>query len=391
MASSKSILWTLLGGAAGGAAAWYFLDGDNGARRRAAFARKTNQLGRKIARGAELSFRDVENRLSGLARHAWASVIRPPLDDRIHVERVRARMGRIVSHPHKIHATADNGVITLWGEATEQDAKRLVDAVAAMPGVRGVQNELDFCPPVAAATNGSDAFTQAHHQTLLRWSPARRLLAGTAGAAAALYGWRRKDELGALIGLVGGALVTHSVSRRNVPSLLAFSEDSPGFELDRTIKINAPISDVYQFWTNPENYPKVFSHIAAIERLSENLYRWTMNGPAGVPIHWEGRITRAVSNTSVEWKSLPGSTVGNFGIAHFDPNYDASTRLRVRMFYRPPAGILGRFVAELFGSAPGKVLDQDLRRLKFLFEKDASVFQQMKEGGDEQLLKIATT
>jgi uncharacterized membrane protein len=309
----------------------------------------------------------------------------------VHVERVRARMGRVVSHPHKIHVTADEGVITLWGETTEQDARRLVDAVAAMPGVRGVQNELDLCPPLAAATKGPDVFTQARHQTLLRWSPARRLLAGTAGGAAALYGWRRKDELGALIALVGGALVTHSISRKNVPSLLALSDDAPGFELDRTIKIKAPISDVYQFWANPENYPKVFSHIAGIERLGENLYRWTMNGPAGLPIHWEGRITRTVPNTSVEWKSLPGSTVGNFGIAHFDANYDASTRLRVRMFYRPPAGILGRFVAELFGSAPGKVLDQDLRRLKFLFEKEANFFQQMKEGGDEQLLKIATT
>jgi uncharacterized membrane protein len=391
MASSKRTLWTLLGGVAGGAAAWYFLDRENGARRRAAFAKKADQLGQQIAKGAELSFRDVENRFSGMARHAWTSLVRPPLDDRIHVERVRARMGRVVAHPHKIHVTADDGVITLWGEATEQDARRLVDAVAAMPGVRGVQNELDLCPPLGAASKAGDVFTQARHQTLLRWSPARRLFAGTAGSAAALYGWRRKDELGALIALVGGALVTHSISRRNVPSLLAFSDESPGFELDRTIKIKAPISDVYQFWANPENYPKVFSHIAAIERLGENLYRWTMNGPAGLPIHWEGRITRTVPNTSVEWKSLPGSTVGNFGIAHFDANYDASTRLRVRMFYRPPAGILGRFVAELFGSAPGKVLDQDLRRLKFLFEKDASLFEQMKEGGDEQLLKIATT
>jgi len=390
MASSKSILWTLLGGAASGAAAWYFLDGKNGARRRSDFARKAQKLGRNIAKGTELSLRDVENRLSGLARQTWTNIIRPPLDDRVQIERVRARMGRIVSHPHKIHVTADHGVITLWGEATEQDTRRLVEAISSMPGVRGVQNELDICSP-SAATGKGDTFSRAHHQTLLRWSPARRLLAGTAGAAAAVYGWRRKDELGALIGLAGGALLTHSISRKNVSSLLALSDDSPGFELDRTIKVNAPISDLYEFWANPENYPKVFSHIAAIERLGENLYRWTINGPAGIPIHWEGRITRAVPNTSVEWKSLPSSTVGNFGIAHFDPNYDASTRVRVRMFYRPPAGILGRFVAELFGSAPGKVLDQDLRRMKFFFEKDASGVKAMKEGGDEQLLKIATT
>ena len=383
-------MWTLLGGVATGAAGLYLCDRERGPQRRRDFARQAQQLGREIAKGTVLSMRDVEHRVEGVARHAWSSLVRPPLDDRVQVERVRARLGHMVEQPHKIHVASDDGVITLWGEATEHDARRLSHAVAAMPGVRGVHSHLEFREP-SAALRVAETFEQARHETLLRWSPARRLLAGTAGAAAAIYGWRRKDKLGSLLALLGGALAAASVSRRNVHSILALSDDSPGFELDKTIRVNAPISDIYQFWTNPENYPKVFSHIAAIEQTGENLYRWTINGPAGVPIHWEGMITRAVPNTSVEWKSLPGSTVGNFGIARFDPNYDASTRVRIRMFYRPPAGILGRFVAELFGSSPARVLDQDLRRMKFLFERNTDLLKEVKEGGDEQLLKIAKT
>ena len=61
------------------------------------------------------------------------------------------------------------------------------------------------------------------------------------------------------------------------------------------------------------------------------------------------------------------------------------------MFYRPPAGILGRFLAELFGADPKKVLDQDLTRLKRIFETDEDLVKTLTEGGDEQLLKIATT
>jgi len=391
MAGSKKTMWTLLGGVATGAAALYFFDREAGQQHRKAFARKAQHLGREIANGAVLAARDVEHRVGGMVRHVWASAVRPPLDDRVQMERVRARLGRIVEQPHKIHVTSDDGVITLWGEANEHDARRLAHAVAAMPGVRGVHSHLEFHEPGAAAGKETDTFEHARHATLLRWSPAKRLLAGTAGAAAAVYGWRRKDGPGSLLALLGGALVAGSVSRKNVHSMLALTDDSPGFELDKTIKVNAPISDIYQFWTNPENYSKVFSHIAAIERVGENLYRWTINGPAGVPIHWEGMITRAVPNTSVEWKSLPGSTVGNFGIARFDPNYDASTRVRIRMFYRPPAGILGRFVAEMFGSAPARVLDQDLRRMKFLFEKNTGLLKEVREGGDEQLLKIAKT
>jgi uncharacterized membrane protein len=236
----------------------------------------------------------------------------------------------------------------------------------------------------------SNPLKQAHHETLLHWSPAARLAAGVAGAGIAIYGWKRKDRLGVSLSLLGAGLSAASTMKRNLHSALAFSEDSPGFELEETIRINAPISDLYDFWANPENYPKVFSHITAIERLGENLYRWTVTGPAGLPIHWEGRITRSVPNTIVEWKSLPGSTVGNFGIARFDPHYDASTRIHVRMFYRPPAGVLGRFLAELLGSDPKKVLQQDLKRLKLCFESEENLIQKLKRGNEEaELLKTA--
>jgi uncharacterized membrane protein len=227
---------------------------------------------------------------------------------------------------------------------------------------------------------------------MLNWSPAKRMLLGTAGLATAAYGFKRRDSLGYSLSFLGAGLVAASTMEKNVHSLLALAEDSPGFELEQTIRINAPVSDLYDFWVNPENYPKVFSHVAAIERQGENLYRWTLTGPAGMPIRWEGVITRTVPNTLVEWKSLPGSTLGNFGVARFDPNYDASTRLHVRMFYRPPAGLLGRFLAELFGANPRKVLEEDLQRLKRRFEAEEGLMRELRQGDvTEELLKTAKT
>lgn len=188
-------------------------------------------------------------------------------------------------------------------------------------------------------------------------------------------------------------MAARSMMRNHLRANLAFGESSPGYELRKTIRINAPISDLFDFWTNPENYAKAFSHVAKIERLGENLFRWTMIGPAGIPIGWEGVITRTVPNTLVEWKSLPGSPVGNFGIVHFDPHYDASTRIDIRMFYRPPAGILGKFFAELFGADAQQILNEDLKRLKYLFEKGALPDEQIRAASEdeEELLKTATT
>jgi uncharacterized membrane protein len=390
MAGKKTAQWTLLGGIAAGAAAFYFMDPKRGAQRRDDFKKKTGRLAREISDGASKCIRDSQHRLTGLVNYPWPGLHREPPEDRILVERIRSRMGRIVSEPRKIHVASDGGTVTLWGLAPENEAVELVRTVEGMEGVKNVLDHLE-AQAAAVAEHEPGQYHRIRKQTLLNWSPAKRLLAGAAGSAAAVYGWKRKDNVGFAISLLGAGLTATSLLEKKPYSLLALSEDSPGFELDRTININAPISDLYGFWTNPENYPKVFSHIANIERLGENLYRWTINGPANIPIHWEGMITRTVPNTTVEWKSLPGSTVGNFGIARFDPNYDASTRLRIRMFYRPPAGILGRFLADLFGANPGKVLDQDLKALKTLFEHDEVLVKQLQEGGDEQLLKIATT
>ncbi len=197
--------------------------------------------------------------------------------------------------------------------------------------------------------------------------------------------------IGKALSLLGTGLAARSTMQNHLRASLAIGKSSPGFEIERTIRINAPISDLYDFWANPENYPKAFSHVARIERLGENLYRWTVNGPGGIPIGWEGVITRTIPNTLVEWKSLPGSPIANFGVVHFDPHYDASTRVHVRMFYRPPAGILGRFFAELLGADANQILDQDLKHLKHMFEKNEFPNEQKKSKVEEaELLKTAT-
>ena len=390
--------WMLFSGAAAatvGAAAFYFLEGERGKHRRAAFSRKAGRLRAGLAGSVSQYSSDVQHRIKGIAKGAWYGHLRRPPDDRVLEERIRSRMGRIVERPHRVHVASERGVVTLWGLATENEVRKLVRAVETMPGVVEVLNHLERDEAKQPAAHASNVLQEAHRETLLNLSPVARLIAGAAGTAIAVYGWKRKknDGLGISLAVLGAALAAASTMKRNLHSVLAFSEDCPGFELEETIRIHAPISDLYDFWANPENYPKVFSHITAIERLGENLYRWTVTGPAGLPIHWEGSITRAVPNTVVEWKSLPGSTVGNFGIARFDPHYDASTRVHVRMFYRPPAGILGRFLAELLGSDPKEVLRADLKRLKLRFETEENLIRKLKEGNQEnegtELLKTA--
>lgn len=88
--------WVLFSGAAAavGLAAFYFLEGERGKNRRAAFSRKAARLGANLVRSATTYASDVQHRLKGIAREAWDWPARRPPDDRVLEERIRSRMGR---------------------------------------------------------------------------------------------------------------------------------------------------------------------------------------------------------------------------------------------------------------------------------------------------------
>jgi uncharacterized membrane protein len=401
MANKKISTWMLLSGLGAAAAAFYFTDPKRGAKRRADFTRTAGFLFDKARYEGEKSIRDLQHQLSGFSAQLRSHFEPGIVSDRVVEERVRSRIGRITSHARKIRVLCDHGVVTVWGPVLHDEAPELLHAVNAVAGVKEVQDHLELFAPddpnsplVKAPVHHEDMLRQARREARLNWSPARRLAIGAAGAGLTLYGLTRanKGTSEKLVAALGAGMIASSAMRHNLASTLAFSEDSPGFEIERTIKINAPISDLYDFWANPENYPQALSHVARIDRLGENLYRWTINGPAGLPVGWQGVITRAIPNTLVEWKSLPGSSVGNFGIVRFHPDYDASTHVQIRMFYRPPAGILGRFFADLLGSDAGDILDQDLRNLKTIFESGRYLSEERKKKREEaDLLRTATT
>lgn len=391
MDGKKRTKWMLLGLSAG-VAAGYMAHSELAQKKGAAMAKGAKRLLDKAAHEGKKSLLDSRHRLAGLVAELRTNFKHERPSDRVLEERVRSRMGRVVAHPRRVHAVCDSGTVVLWGQVLEEEISRLIEAVEQISGVVEVIDHLEIAKPEELPPAEPNLLQDAKDRIRLNWSPSKRLLVGAAGAALAAEGWRRRDKLGNALTVLGAGMMARSTMQIHLRATLALTESAPGFELQKTIRINAPISDLFDFWANPENYPEVFSHVARIERLGENLYRWTITGPGGVPIGWEGVITRTIPNTLVEWKSLPGSTIGNFGIVHFDPNYDASTRINIRMFYRPPAGILGRFMAEMMGADAHQILDQDLKRLKYLFENGDFVNEQKHAKNEEaELLKTAAT
>jgi uncharacterized membrane protein len=60
---------------------------------------------------------------------------------------------------------------------------------------------------------------------------------------------------------------------------------------------------------------------------------------------------------------VEGAVVEHHGTVRFHPVDDGSTRLEVRLIFRPVGGALGYRVAALFGGDPQRAIGEDLERL----------------------------
>jgi uncharacterized membrane protein len=109
------------------------------------------------------------------------------------------------------------------------------------------------------------------------------------------------------------------------------------------------------------------SHVREVTALGSGRYRWTVVGPAGIPVSWDGVVTRQVPNELLEFTSEPGSVVEQRGVVRFEPK-DGGTRVDVKMSYRPPGGAVGHVVAKLFGADARSVIIADLMRMKSFIE-----------------------
>jgi len=95
-----------------------------------------------------------------------------------------------------------------------------------------------------------------HTETVLR----------VAGALLALYGLVRRGSVGALIRTLGAGMLVgsarDSLSGIGLPTL----ERRRAVDIQKTLYIDAPIEQVYGFWSNYENFPLFMSHVREVAR-----------------------------------------------------------------------------------------------------------------------------
>lgn len=199
-------------------------------------------------------------------------------------------------------------------------------------------------------------------------TPGLRLLLAAGGAGLALYGRGRKGLIGNLLALTGLGLAARGVANVEYKRLFGLGTAKDAVDIRKAININAPQEELYNFWMDFENFPKFMTHIKEVRKIDDDRSHWVVEGPAGSSMEWDAVVTETVPNQRISWESTEGAPVKSTGTVRFDPNNQGGTRVTVQMGYTPPAGAVGHAVATLFGKNPKQEMDDDLMRLKSLFE-----------------------
>jgi len=367
-----NVVVALTGGVGLGVALSYWLDPVRGRRRRALAADRVAHAAHVAADAADATSRDVANRTRGTLAAVRSRLRRDEADDVVVAERVRARIGGLVRHPRSIAVDVVDGRLTLSGPVLADEVDGLLRRVGATRGVSDIDNRLEVyeTPEDVPGLQGVPARRRGAPRTAFMqdvWSPTARLVAGLAGGSLAVYGVGAPGALGTIAGLSGLALLARAATNLELRRLVGVGGGRRAIDIRKTLEIAAPVEEVYALWSRYEDFPRFMSRVQEVRRLDDGRARWTVAGPAGVPIQFETVETQREEPCLIAWKTVEGAGIAHTGVVRFEPT-DGGTRIHVQMSYNPPAGVLAHGLAHLLGADPKHAMDEDLVRVKSLLE-----------------------
>jgi len=257
---------SLMSGLGLGAGLMYFLDPAAGRRRRALVRDKAIRGWNKAGDAIGATACDLSNRARGLMAETRSLVSGGSVPDEVLVERVRSKIGRVVSHPSAIEVTANQGRVTLRGPVLTREVENVLAAVSSVRGVADVANRLEVHEQAGdvPGLQGGTPREQRFELMQSNWSPTARLLMGVAGGAATFYGFKRGDTVGVATGAVGAGILARAISNIETQRLLGLRGRCGAVEIHKTtysgaVETGTPPHDATEKpWTTQETYTQSF-------------------------------------------------------------------------------------------------------------------------------------
>ena len=135
----------------------------------------------------------------------------------------------------------------------------------------------------------------------------------------------------------------------------------------RTIIVDRPVEEIYQFWRNFQNLPRFITYVQSVRYTGDRRTHWVVKGPAGRQIEWDAETIIDEPNRRIAWRSAEGSLFKNSGSVQFEraPG-DRGTLVRVEIDLSSNRGAAG--LGKLLQMGLGPAVDHHLRNFKRLLE-----------------------
>jgi uncharacterized membrane protein len=205
-----------------------------------------------------------------------------------------------------------------------------------------------------------------------------RIASTIAGGVLIGYALVSRSKLGIFLGLFGAGLVYRGTTGKceayrklgiNTADSNGAEDVARGVHVKKTVTINRPAEELYSFWRSFENLPRFMPNLNSVSKISDNTSHWVATTSVGKTFEWDAEIYNDIPNELIAWRSLPNADVTHAGSVNFKPAPKGrGTYVEVTFNYNPPLGKASALIAKLFGSEPGQIVEQNLQRLKQLFE-----------------------
>lgn len=142
-----------------------------------------------------------------------------------------------------------------------------------------------------------------------------------------------------------------------------------GVKVVKACTVRRPAAELYSFWRDFENIPRVTKHPVTVRNRSATESHWTVPAPGGKCVEWDAVVINDEPNRLIAWRTRDGADVAHAGSIRFeDAPPGEGTEVTVALEYLVPGGRIAALLGKLTGEEPEQQVAEALRRFKALME-----------------------
>jgi uncharacterized membrane protein len=206
----------------------------------------------------------------------------------------------------------------------------------------------------------------------------QRWVSGIGGAALLYYGLRQDNMSRWPLAALGAGLLYAGASGNNlldyvpvvneVPMVNQLTSHEPTeLRVRKSLTINRPAADLYNYWRKLENLPTFMPHIQSVQDLGNGQSHWVVNVLRDIELEWNAHITVDRPDEMIAWETEPDAILQNRGYVKFIPT-SRGTEVSVSLEYDPPTAVGGALAGRMVKFVVEQEIKEEIRNFKRLME-----------------------